>query len=168
MQKESPPTNRPAISLGSKILVAIDTISIFCNLVVYYVGQHFDQATTIRVDKLLQINDDLNADLRQAIVTLQKKYLSIPSFFTFDPIPKIHEYLDLHYKTKEKITYPGQEQYKKAFSRRERRDLAQKNRSSRPGIMNWLYPSGSSTSTTNSPRRLKRLYSLVQTRPQTG
>ncbi|MBN2707109.1 MAG: methyl-accepting chemotaxis protein [Deltaproteobacteria bacterium] len=126
MPDSSSLTNRPGISLGSKILIAVAMISISCNLVVYSVSQRFDQATATRVDNLLKINADLSSDLRQTIVALQKKYLSLPSFFTLDPIPEIHKYLDLNYKTKEKIVYLGQEQYKNVFSRRERRDLAQK------------------------------------------
>jgi len=77
----------------------------------------------VTVDELLTIRDRDGANLRQTIVTLQEKLLTLPSLFDIDPHQAIQGYLTENFSLLQTDKLTGREEYGALFSRSERRDL---------------------------------------------
>ncbi|MCB2183023.1 MAG: hypothetical protein KQH63_13395 [Desulfobulbaceae bacterium] len=112
------------ITVGTKLLSGVAIISVICIGVLFFVNYRANNQVESKVDDLLAIREQLSSNLRETVVELQNKYLSLPHFFEIDPTRKIYDFLEQHFQTTDKKILQGREQYKKLYSRKERRDLA--------------------------------------------
>ncbi|MHB8808578.1 MAG: methyl-accepting chemotaxis protein [Desulfobulbaceae bacterium] len=77
-----------------------------------------------KADDLLAIHEQLGRHLRETVFSLQKKYTSLPDFFTTDHNAQIADYLKNTFRITDSLILNGRDQYLHLYSRGERRDLA--------------------------------------------
>lgn len=114
------------LTVGLKLLAGMALVSNLCIGSLLYVNWQASLQMTVTVDELLHIRDQDGANLRQTIVDLQKKLLTLPSLFDVDPSQKIQGYLTDSFPLLQSEKLTGREKYSSLFTRSERRDLQKK------------------------------------------
>lgn len=115
----------PRFTVGIKILIGVSLASnLFIGLLVY-TNQQSTKTITCKVNEVLTIREQLSSNLRTAIVSLQKDFLSLPGFFKANPRENILKAIDQGFTISEKRHYQSRDTYKGLFKRKERRDIAQ-------------------------------------------
>ena len=112
------------ITVGIKILAGVALASnLFIGALLYANLQSSDTVER-KVNEVLTIKDDLSANLRAAIVSLQEEFLALPDFFHVDPKENIIQAINKDFQVTDRQELRGREAYSHLFDRSERRDLA--------------------------------------------
>jgi len=118
--------NMKWFTVGMKLLVGVGVTSNICIGSLLYINWNANQGLSQTMDELLIIREHDSSNLRQTVVDLQKKLLSLGDFFQVDPREAVRRYLVkvLHLEKEESVR--GRERYAGQYSRIERRNLQQK------------------------------------------
>ncbi len=117
---------RSRLTLGLKILIGVAITSNICIGSLVYSVWRANENIKVNVDSLMQIRAEDSAGLREAIVELQERMLSIRSFLKVQPDKELRDNLLTIYSLKEKKILEGREAYKSKYNRTERRDLSKR------------------------------------------
>lgn len=120
----SKPRKKSFITVGFKILLGVTIASNLFIGALLYVNLRSSDTVQQQVNKVLTLRQQLSDNLRETIVSLQDKFISLPAFFEFDPRADILQTVEQQFTILEKQQLNGREAFTGFFNRRERRDLA--------------------------------------------
>ncbi len=111
-------------TVGIKIIAGVALASnLFIGALLYVLLQSSDTVSQ-KVDEVLTIRENLSANLRMAIVTLQDEFLSLPKHLRTDQKDAILQAVAETFQVADRQVLQGRDAYSHLFSRDERRDLA--------------------------------------------
>lgn len=118
---------RALFPLGAKIVISAGIISIVSMAVLLYIN--FTAFTQLREEThtLLELNSEMNANLRTGISNLQNKYLAIPKQLKVDPSQEIRDWINETFQIEGQTVIRGRDNYRGFFNRSQRRDLSKGN-----------------------------------------
>ena len=113
------------MTVGVKLIAAVTVISTVCMGMLFYANHRSNRSVEHKVEELLAIHELLGRNLRETVFTLQKKYLSLPDFFTVHSNEEIAAYLENTFQVTDNTLFEERDKYVHYYSRAERRELAQ-------------------------------------------
>jgi len=112
------------INIGTKLVLGVALASNLCILGLLYSVRYWDREVSSKAEDLLQIQKNLNIDLRASVISLQDRLLKLPSLLEADSGEKISLWLKNTRTIKEDRVLKGHDKYQSLFTRTQRRDLA--------------------------------------------
>jgi hypothetical protein len=112
------------IRIGTKLVLGVALASNLCILMLLYSVRYWDLEVNLKAEDLLQIQKNLNIDLRASVISLQDRLLKLPSLLEPDSGKKSDLWLENTQKIKTETILKGHDDYQALFSRTQRRDLA--------------------------------------------
>lgn len=118
------PEFKKKIKIGTKLVLGVTLASNLCILLLLYSVRYWDLKVNSTSEDLLQIQKNLNIDLRASVINLQNRLLVLPRLLETGTGRKIEQRLKQTRKIKSEQTIQGQENYQTLFTRTQRRDLS--------------------------------------------
>lgn len=112
------------INIGTKLVLGVALASNLCILGLLYSVRYWDREVNLKSEDLLQIQKNLNVDLRASVISLQDRLLKLPSLLEADSGKKIGLWLKNTRTIKGDRVLKGHDNYQSLFTRIQRRDLA--------------------------------------------
>lgn len=112
------------LNVGLKMMLGVGVITSFCLALLMYVNFNAFSQIEKQTNLLLEVNTDMQENLRSSIIDLQQKYLKIPDLLKVDPAVKISDWIKNNYTVLKEETIEGRDNYRKLFKRKERRDIS--------------------------------------------
>jgi methyl-accepting chemotaxis protein len=112
------------INIGTKLVLGVALASNLCILGLLYSVRYWDREVNSRSEDLLQIQKNLNIDLRASVISLQDRLLKLPSLLEADSGEKISLWLKNTRTIKGDRVLKGHPNYQSLFTRTQRRDMA--------------------------------------------
>lgn len=125
MKNESKQSRRTLFSVGVKIVIAVTFTSTLCLAGMIYAFWQINKQIESGVNDVLTIREEDSRHLREAIVALQDKLLSLTTNLTVNPTEDLAKWMDEKYQRISEQTLTGRETWKSQFNRTGRRDLSQ-------------------------------------------
>lgn len=110
--------------VGVKLVLGIAMASNICILAFLYSVWHWDKKVSSKSTELLQIQKDLNMNLRESVTILQNRLLKLPVMLETDPGKKVLEWLRRNQTIASTKTITGRDNYRSLYNRSQRRDIA--------------------------------------------
>lgn len=124
MKNESNKAHRTLFSVGVKITIAVTFTSTLCLAGMIYAFWQINKQIEGGVNDVLTIREEDSRHLREAIVTLQEKMLSLTGYLSVNPTDDLTKWMDEQYQFLSEKTLTGRETWKEQFNRTGRRDLS--------------------------------------------
>lgn len=112
------------LTVGVKLMIGVGLISNLCIGLLVYMNYRTSFQISEQTNLLLEINSDMNQNLRTTIFDLQGKYLEIPKRLEVDSANSIMEWIQGHYTVAADGVIEGRNNYKPFFNRSQRRDIS--------------------------------------------
>lgn len=122
--EEERPAFKKKIKIGTKLVLGVVLASNLCILLLLYSVRYWDLKVNSTSEDLLQIQKNLNIDLRASVTSLQNRLLALPLLLESGTGDKVERHLKNTQKIKSEQTIKGQENYQSLFTRIQRRDLS--------------------------------------------
>ncbi|MCM2285008.1 MAG: methyl-accepting chemotaxis protein [Desulfobacula sp.] len=123
-KEDKGPSFKKRINIGTKLVLGVALASNLCILGLLYSIRYWDREVGSKSEDLLQIQKNLNVDLRATVISLQDRLLKLPSLLEADSGEKITLWLKNTRRIKEEQVLKGHGNYQSLFTRVQRRDLA--------------------------------------------
>nr|NJM03326.1 methyl-accepting chemotaxis protein [Desulfobacula sp.] len=123
-EKAAGPAFKKQIRIGTKLVLGVALASNLCILMLLYSVRYWDREVNSKAEDLLQIQKNLNIDLRASVIGLQDRLLKLPALLEADSGKKIGLWLKNTQKIKGDTILKGHDNYQHLFTRTQRRDLA--------------------------------------------
>jgi methyl-accepting chemotaxis protein len=123
-KEDKGPSFKKRINIGTKLVLGVALASNLCILGLLYSIRYWDREVGSKSEDLLQIQKNLNVDLRASVISLQDRLLKLPSLLEADSGEKIALWLKNTRRIKEEQVLKGHDNYQSLFTRIQRRDLA--------------------------------------------
>lgn len=111
-------------SVGLKMMIGVGLISISCMGILVYINYQAFAQMGKETNALLDVNDEMNQELRSSIFELQQKYLDIPKLLQVNPTEEIMAWIKSSYTVSNESTIEGSDNYRPLFNRSQRRDIS--------------------------------------------
>ncbi|MCG8640627.1 MAG: methyl-accepting chemotaxis protein [Desulfobacterales bacterium] len=112
------------LTIGMKFGLGASFASSLCIILLLYSVWHWDTRVNIKADELLQIQKDLNVNLRTSVTNLQQRLVTLPRMLETDTGNQVFHQLRQNRIILSESTLSGREAYASRFNRSQRRDLA--------------------------------------------
>ena len=112
------------MKIGTKLVLGVALASNLCILLLLYSVRYWDLKVNSTSETLLQIQKNLNTDLRASVTSLQNRLLKLPLLLETDTGKKVEFRLKNTQRIKSEHTIEGQQNYQSFFTRDQRRDLS--------------------------------------------
>jgi len=112
------------LTVGCKLLLGVALASNCCIGALLFVNHRATARLEGMMADVLAIRDQVDANLRQTIVTLQNEFMGLPKLFTTDPKASVLTQVERQFQIQERQRLSGRESYAALYSRTEKRDLA--------------------------------------------
>jgi methyl-accepting chemotaxis protein len=111
------------LTVGFKLLLGVALASNCCIGTLLFVNHRATARLEGMMADVLMIREQVDVNLRQAIVGLQNEFIGLPKLFDTDPKTIILEQVERKFQVKERQRLNGWESYTALYSRTEKRDL---------------------------------------------
>lgn len=111
------------MKIGFKLVCGVALASNICILMLLYSIWHWDKQVNIKAGELVQIQKDLNKDLRGSVSNLQNRLLKLPEQLETDPGKRVIQWLKTNKEVVKENLLTGRDSYKQRYNRSQRRDL---------------------------------------------
>ena len=117
-------TFQKKIGIGIKLICGVAIASNIFILMLLYAVWFWDREVYTRGNRLLEIQEELNSDLRQSVAGLQERIVTLPALLETDPGKRIFQWLKDNKTILGEKTLVDHAGYKPYYTRTQRRDLA--------------------------------------------
>lgn len=112
------------MKIGTKLVLGVALASNLCILILLYSVRYWDLKVNEKSEDLLQIQKNLNTDLRSSVTNLQHRLLNLPLLLETDTGKKVEIWLKSTQTVRDEKIIEGHDNFQTLFTRTERRDLA--------------------------------------------
>lgn len=112
------------LTVGCKLLLGVALASNCCIGALLFVNHRATSRLEAMMADVLAIREQVDVNLRQAIVGLQNEFIGLPKLFNTDPKAMVLEQVEREFPIRERQRLSGRESYAALYSRTEKRDLA--------------------------------------------
>jgi methyl-accepting chemotaxis protein len=113
------------LTVGFKLILGVAVASNGCIATLFWLNHHATQRMESMMAEVLSIREEVESNLRNSIVQLQRQFIHLPDLFTNDPKRHILEKVEQEFSIGQRLRLAGREHYAGTYSRAEKRDMAQ-------------------------------------------
>lgn len=111
------------LTVGLKLLLGVALASNSCIALLLSINHGATMRVETMMTEVLDIRDEIDTDLRGAIVQLQGQFLNLPHMFLNNPAQAILQEVERSFTITKRLRLTGRDQYGAGYSRTEKRDL---------------------------------------------
>ncbi|MDD2465636.1 MAG: hypothetical protein PHI97_16685 [Desulfobulbus sp.] len=112
------------LTVGLKLLLGVALASNGCIAALLSINHGSTQRVESMMTEVINIRDEIDVNLRDSIVQLQRQFIALPKMFTSNPTDTILQAVEQAFSIEKRIKLVGREQYGSFYTRTEKRDLA--------------------------------------------